>query len=242
MDLTLLNLIGEIIVIAFCFFLAYGKSYFKEKGKNVATKEDIEEITKLVEDVKHSFTKETEMLKANLQLLTNIQVGLYSEERNAIIDYNMKYFYWLNLLKDESMIFNAIEKNEQLDIMSKNLNDAYSEFLSCQAKFDLFIDNPELVLYAHQMSSETYKLYMPTVLFSRLTLNKNIQDIKTMLNDTPITEQTEKYLELFSKYEEINTNFLKRSGEHYNIIMPLNHQFQKMCREHIYKILKNNNQ
>src|SRR5580704_10390582 len=73
-------------------------SYFSEKGKNLATKEDVSDITQLVEAVKHSFTKETEQLKANLQLLTNVQAGIASEERTSIIEYNEKYFWWVNLL------------------------------------------------------------------------------------------------------------------------------------------------
>ena len=37
-------------------------SYFSEKGKNLATVEDISLITKLVEEVKITFTRETETL------------------------------------------------------------------------------------------------------------------------------------------------------------------------------------
>ena len=75
-------------------------SYFNEKGKNLATKEDISDLTQLVETVKYNFTKETEHLKSNLQFLTNIHGSLIVEERNAIVDLNEKYFSWLNLLLD----------------------------------------------------------------------------------------------------------------------------------------------
>ena len=42
-----------------CFKL-FVKSYCTEKGKNLATKEDIGEITQIVESIKSSLAKETE--------------------------------------------------------------------------------------------------------------------------------------------------------------------------------------
>ena len=49
-------------------YIAKQKSYETEKGKNLATKEDIGEITKEIESVKNTFTIETEKLKAKLTL------------------------------------------------------------------------------------------------------------------------------------------------------------------------------
>ena len=45
-------------------------SYSTEKGKNLATKEDIEEITRKVENVKSEYVAELERLKVDLSLLT----------------------------------------------------------------------------------------------------------------------------------------------------------------------------
>ncbi|MFY4862381.1 hypothetical protein ACOTWK_05850 [Aliarcobacter butzleri] len=43
--------------------IAYFISYFKEKGKNLATKEDIEEITNKLESIKHDYNKQLEEFK-----------------------------------------------------------------------------------------------------------------------------------------------------------------------------------
>ncbi|MFK2184183.1 hypothetical protein ACIXKU_17460 [Bacteroides fragilis] len=60
------------------------KAYEVEKGKNLATKEDIREITKNIKSVESKFT-----------ILTNLHSGILSEERNAIIEFNEKYSLWI---------------------------------------------------------------------------------------------------------------------------------------------------
>lgn len=64
MDIStfVISLIGGIVG---GFFL----SYFQKKGENFATKSDIEEITKKVEDVKTHYAKELELYKNDIRLL-----------------------------------------------------------------------------------------------------------------------------------------------------------------------------
>ena len=120
-------------------------NYFNEKGRNLATKEDISEITSLVEEVKHSFTTETEKLKANLLLLTNVYAGIVSEERNAIIDYNEKFFLWLNLVSDISLGHTNKNNNAELDEFEKHIHDVYYNVLNSETKFKLFVNNDDLI-------------------------------------------------------------------------------------------------
>ena len=61
-------LVNAIIVLIGGLLLGYQKSYFKEKGKNLATKEDIEEITKKVEEVKSFYSQQLESQKFQNQL------------------------------------------------------------------------------------------------------------------------------------------------------------------------------
>ena len=52
----------QIILILIGLYLALVKSYFQEKGKNIATKEDIEEITQKVEKIKNDLNYSTPIL------------------------------------------------------------------------------------------------------------------------------------------------------------------------------------
>ena len=59
----LLYILGLIITFILGFFFkSYFPSYFQEKGKNLATKEDIVEITNKIEGVKFDLTQQSELV------------------------------------------------------------------------------------------------------------------------------------------------------------------------------------
>ncbi|BEV07790.1 hypothetical protein [Methylophilus sp. DW102] len=59
-----LSLVG--LVLAGLLFRAHLSSYVAEKGKNLASKEDLAHLTEVVESVKTLHTSELERLKAEL--------------------------------------------------------------------------------------------------------------------------------------------------------------------------------
>lgn len=59
------EIIFDITLVIIGLYLAFFKSYFQEKGKNIATNGDIEELTLKVESVKQNFTEKNASLKAN---------------------------------------------------------------------------------------------------------------------------------------------------------------------------------
>ena len=80
-------IIIQIIGFAVVCVKLYAKSYSTEKGKNLATKEDIGEITRIVESVKTSLTEQTEKLKSELSYKNEHLIHLRASERVAIINY-----------------------------------------------------------------------------------------------------------------------------------------------------------
>jgi hypothetical protein len=66
MEYIYITLTLNIILVIFTLFKVYGKSYLSEKGKNLATKQDIEDITFKIEGVKIFYSKEIEALRASL--------------------------------------------------------------------------------------------------------------------------------------------------------------------------------
>ncbi|MCF8054648.1 MAG: hypothetical protein K9K75_05465 [Deltaproteobacteria bacterium] len=73
----LIMLLGTGSIILFRKFLF---SYTTEKGKNLATKEDVEEITNKVEEVKSSYVAEIERLKVELSILYRKHNILFDEK------------------------------------------------------------------------------------------------------------------------------------------------------------------
>jgi hypothetical protein len=122
--------------------------YGREKGKNIATKEDIESITKLQEGVKAEFTKGIEKVKSELSLLNDHKFSLANEERNAIFKFidacaqyqfraSLYYLYeytdenyarWQELLSEAHMQYKVADGRLSLFIDDDNFSDLKDEF------------------------------------------------------------------------------------------------------------------
>lgn len=213
-------------------------SYFSEKGKNLATTEDISKITTLVEEVKHSFNKETENLKANLQILTNVQVGIVGEERNAIIDYNIKYFRWLNMLLDVSIKDVDISNDIELDKYMVLLGDSYRDLLDSATKFSLFVENEELIKIAGDLKIKTLEFDALPSLYC-LAMQRSNADIEYMKRTTPMQDQLVILKDFNEKRNALKLEFSKQISEHYKRLVGLTKVFTKVSRDHIYKLIKN---
>jgi cell division protein FtsB len=62
------RIILDLILILLGLYFVLLKSFFSEKGKNLATKQDIQEITEKIESVKLEYTKKSEQNKYELDL------------------------------------------------------------------------------------------------------------------------------------------------------------------------------
>lgn|GEM_PF-1957787 len=119
-------------------------SYFNEKGKNLATKEDVEEITEKVEKIKSEFIKDIEYIKADLSYLNQNKFSIKAAERDALIDTNNKYSEWLNYLMNIS--FSDINSANYL-----KLNEYYKEIKTKKLNFDIAQDNLHLFLHDEEL-------------------------------------------------------------------------------------------
>lgn len=197
MDSTQVIIIGiQVLTLFASFYLAFFKSYFTEKGKNIATKEDISGVTRLVEEAKHSFTAETEKLKANLSILTNVQVGIVAEERNAIIYYNDKYFRWLNILLDTSLGGINDKNTSELEEYAKRISECYGQFLDSEIRFRLFVEDRQLLAAADDLKIETIERFAELAPHCIIKLKHINRQIIKMREETAIAEQEEKYRKL----------------------------------------------
>lgn len=137
-------IILQVLIVIIGLYLAFFKSYLQEKGKNIATKEDIEEITKKVEAVKTEF-----------QILTHSRTTLNSEKRNSFLNYYDKYFLWLNTLLDTSYGNIDYYKNEEIDKYITKLNAMYKDICNAEARMQLWNDDEELTSLTQTLKVET---------------------------------------------------------------------------------------
>jgi hypothetical protein len=86
--LEILNIIALVVLIL--FLKNYFPSYFNKKAENLATKEDIGEITKQVESIKHLYSADLESLRATMGAQLYIHQTRYQNEFNILRDLSEK--------------------------------------------------------------------------------------------------------------------------------------------------------
>lgn len=95
--LSILNNLALIVIyslplLIFWLGKSYIPSYFNEKGKNLATKDDIGEITKRIEQVKIEYTKELELHRSGIWLQQQKIVWLREEFALKLDTYKKSVF------------------------------------------------------------------------------------------------------------------------------------------------------
>ncbi len=108
----MIEIVLQSIVLLGVLYLALFKSYFKEKGKNIATLEDIGKITTSVESI-----------KAQLKFALEAKLSFRAEEHSALVDYYSKYYRWLSALMIAHFARVEYEQIDQLDGI-RNTSDA----------------------------------------------------------------------------------------------------------------------
>ena len=180
---------------AFYLFKSYWPKYFEAKGTNQATKEDIGEITEIVENIKSGLLHQNEFLKAQLSFKNQHRLNLKTEEREAIFEFNKRISAWLfSLIRFTFSNYN-LENYKDLKIMS-------AEFLKRQYECDLA--EAHLVLFMHDRE------------FLELKRDLTISIIKL---EGIVEASMHKIYSSYSKCEfnlEMDKHDLKKHSEHRN--------------------------
>ncbi|MFP9116427.1 hypothetical protein ACLI08_01435 [Flavobacterium sp. RNTU_13] len=152
---------ATIILIGFVLFFTiknFLPTYFAEKGKNLATKEDIEHITEKVEKIKAEFVKNIEFIKADLTYLNQNKFSIKAAERDALIETNNKYSEWLNVIM--SIRFTDInhQNYEKLNDYYHKIKTSRLNFHNAEDKLHLFLHDEELMKVKFACIEQTLKL------------------------------------------------------------------------------------
>lgn len=138
----------EIFTICIGLYLAFVKSYFEERGKIVATKKDIEEVTQKIEKV-----------KSDIEVLTHKKITLQTEKQNALLDFNSKYTAWLNYILDASIISHTEPANIHSDKINEKLDQYFYDLAISEANIDVFFNSDnELIELKNDIKLKTIGL------------------------------------------------------------------------------------
>lgn len=152
--------IGCILVafIAGWILRNYFPKYFEEKGKNLATKEDIGEITTIIENIKTNLLKETEILRGNISILNQNKFDISSLFREALIEYNKKYSAWLYSISRFSLNDYNERNWTEIDNYVFDLKKKKYEFNLSEAHLFLFHDEPNHIILNSDLFISTLEL------------------------------------------------------------------------------------
>lgn len=157
------GLIIEITVILgafglFFFIKNFLPSYFNEKGKNLATKEDVEIITEKVERIKSEFIKDLEFIKTDLHYVSQSKFSIKTFEREALIDVNLKYAEWINYLMNLSFADINMSNYSRLDKFYEEIKSRKNSFDNAESNLHLFLHDETLINSKLICVTETIKL------------------------------------------------------------------------------------
>jgi hypothetical protein len=126
-------------LITFYLFKNYWPKYFEAKATNQATKEDIGDITEIVENIKSDLMQQNELLKAQLSFKNQHRLNLKTAEREAIIEYNKRISAWVYSLIRFTLSGYNIDNFKELKQMSVEFSKRQYECDLAEAHLFLFM-------------------------------------------------------------------------------------------------------
>jgi len=215
----------------------YSISYLKQKGKNYADKEDIKQITKLIEETKFTFTNETEKLKMELNIIGNTQLSIIHEQRNAIIDFLKSYALWCN-----SIIFIPLEIILEINIKAIDkhllkLNRCLEDILLKETVVDMFVTSEEILKTKADLKKRTLENYY-NITFEFLNNIRGLTIIHNMMMPTydEIIKQ-QKELELSSKKLELFNLYNQAKKDNEKELFEKRYIFYNKCKNYLNLIV-----
>lgn len=153
------NLIIILLQIIVGLLAAYLLYYAQQKGKNQADKKDLQKLTEIVEEVKRKNNEELELLKSSLSLLSNRQLQIFSEEKDAIV----KFFSQLNkwIWDSLNIQLNEFNHTNYVDLSTRiiKMRDAYNEVNVTFSNVQLLVSDDTLLKVGHETIIEILKLH-----------------------------------------------------------------------------------
>ncbi|MDD3771819.1 MAG: hypothetical protein PHC38_04085 [Weeksellaceae bacterium] len=208
------SLVIDILILIAGGYLIFFKSYFKEKGKNLATFEDIEVITEKVENVKKDFNIKLEGLKFELQknnIAYQINLSELTKIRFKRIDNLYENLFVLNKFIDEVMLgIDACE--EEYILNGQDFIKIYKLAVKSSIKCDLYINN-ELKQNIRKILNSAYSAYIRYIHLYNTDpdIFKNTSRIKVSNNElTDIYSKKNDLLIEIKSISDTNNNLLEQ--------------------------------
>lgn len=201
--------------------------FFAELIKKRVEKQAVSEITNKIKEIETKFTNQTEGLKSQLSILTNIQTDISAIERDVIIDFNKHLFSFINFI---AAGIEDCTNNNALDFYVKKLYDFSLQTANCLPLLTLFVEDENLCQKASDLLKIVLQIEKDRIL--------DISNLKTINKEITSTNNPQ----LIEKKNNERINFMNEMFAKPTKICELNKNlicgFQNECREYICRLLK----
>lgn len=226
----ILQIALEAATVCIGLYLAFGKSYFQEKGKNIATKEDIQDITGKIEKI-----------KSEVGILTHKKISLSTEKQNCLLDFYAKLSIWINYVVD----IDLIHDNELYDTYYQRVYElmqvSYHNYLSAESKVDVFFNMDEELLEAKKALRMPMTNLENALKISLLSMKSECSIYNIIYNSPDVLPDNSKKLAdmnaINDKQVEILNGYLSKRNEMYKNIASLNFQLLKILSSRVTNLV-----
>lgn len=210
-SLIIFNIIQGAVILYFAFI----QSYINEKGKNLATKQDINEITRITEKVR------TDLLFSlqNRTLLNELN-------KNSIIEFYQNYYQWQQSITSDTFEHLKGFNNIQLQAIIDRTYNAYSTLIFSKAKIQFFIENEELKKNASELIEKT-NLLCSEIVKELCKIKSTNNDIDEFIATGGVLNEHPSQYDIYSERKDsiINQLIKRKIDFQQNIINPINDSF-----------------
>lgn len=209
-------------------YLAFLKSYFQEKGRNLATKEDVEEITSKIESI-----------KSQVQFSLQAKLSLRAEEHEALVAYYSKYGAWFLGIKDFSLTNVSEDNSERLSELRAELDSLERDFDLATSRMELFVENDDIQSQHGTLAIETLKYHAHAQQIT-FEFEQQFLKIRQMKLETPQEQQVERYRQLLQEQNDLYRKFKDEHKDFYTRLLPMVNEHRRTIWAHIKSLVREN--
>lgn len=238
MDMSILLNAATLLVAIICgwFLKSYFPKYMEEKGKNLATKEDIGEITTIIESVKTQLARDTEVLKADLSLKNQNLFSIKTEERKALIDFHTKYSAWVSSITNSNLTGYDLSNYLEMNNIGKYINERKMNYELAEGLITLFMHDDDFMMLKKKIVVGAIEMeHINSKYCIELKGLFALSNLK--INSTPIENQGDIYKEMYDKSFKILSDFQREQLEKHAILQPDWANMTKLIKQRVEKTI-----
>ncbi|WP_419174388.1 hypothetical protein [Desulfosediminicola sp.] len=219
----------------------YLGSYLNNKAKNLATKEDVKDITRLVEGVKNKFNNDLEHVKAELEIISTTRLNLLKEERNTIVDFNLSYYKWYhsNIQLSEAC---KSYSNDRAQKCFEKIEISFIDMLINEAKFELIVEDDNLISQKNNLKTVTLEAlfnkpqsFLLEIQKYNLKYDYLYEKLRTTKDDKEEDIFVEKITEIINKKIKLHDSYLSETLNIHDSVHQAQKTFRDSSKLYLYK-------